>query len=76
MPFLIWVSEKYQRDMSGSFNSNLTRTRRYNLEDYIHSFAELSKIKFTAWDSTKSIFNPGFKSKIRWIKEGEDYDQN
>lgn len=76
VPFLVWVSEKYQRDLSGSFNSNLLETRRYNLEDYIHSFAELSEIKFTQWDSTKSIFNSGFQPKIRWIKEGEDYDKN
>jgi heptose-I-phosphate ethanolaminephosphotransferase len=76
VPFLIWASEKYQQDMSGSFERNMIKKRRYNLEDYIHSFAELSKIKFAAWDSTKSIFNPGFQSKTRWIKEGEDYDRN
>ena len=73
VPFLVWLSEKYKQKTN--FDSLNISGRRYNLEDYIYSFSELSHIKFTAWDSTRSIFNKGYQSRPRLIKDGKDYDE-
>lgn len=66
VPFLLWAPD---RPMSPS-----QINQPYLLDDFIHSFADLTNIRFTQWDASKSIFNQAFKPKQRLIKEGEDYD--
>tara|TARA_R110000850_G_scaffold80862_1_gene173588 strand:+ start:138511 stop:140145 length:1635 start_codon:yes stop_codon:yes gene_type:complete len=74
IPFILWASEKYQ-----NFNpryetlKNYTH-RKYMLDDFIHSFSDLSQIKFDEWQPQRSIFNPDFVKRTRIIKKQIDYD--
>ena len=49
--------------------------RRYIMEDFFHSFSEINNITFDGYNEEKSIFNPNFKTKTRWIKDKIDYDK-
>ena len=50
-------------------------SRKYILDDFFHSFSDISNITFDGFNETKSIFNSKFKTKIRWIKDQIDYDK-
>jgi len=75
VPFVIWLSDKYKQKNELSNNYKNYIKRPYILEDFIHSFADLSRIKFMKMDSTKSIFNSGFEKKSRLIKDSINYDK-
>lgn len=75
IPFMVWFSNKYKTSNTKFSNiENLTK-RPYVLEDFIHSFSEISNITFDTFDPKKSIFNNNFKKKQRLVKKGEDYDK-
>lgn len=73
IPFIIWTSDKYNENSTINFNDHLER--KYNLEDFIYSFSELSRIEFDQFQSEKSIFNTDFRFKKRLILKNVDYDQ-
>lgn len=75
VPLIVWLSEKYKirRPSYSSFKEN--ENMKYNLEDFIYSFSDLSFINFNLSDSSRSIFSADYKERIRWIKKGEDYDK-
>ncbi|PQB05460.1 sulfatase-like hydrolase/transferase [Aureitalea marina] len=66
VPFLVWSP-------SSSINPSW-QDRPYLLDDFIHSFAELTNIRFLEWDPSKSVFNPEFQVKQRFVNDGEDFD--
>lgn len=77
IPFIVWLSPEYKHQFPKFSELKSYSNRRYNLEDFIHSFSELSNIKFNLLDSTRSVFNEGFQERTRWInkhKMQEDYD--
>jgi len=75
VPFILWVSEAYRKiNSSKILDIEKSIGRKYNLEDFIHSFSDLNDINFEGFEKSESIFNPGFKEKTRWIKKGIDYD--
>lgn len=77
IPFIVWLSSEYKNQISTFSEVKSYSNRRYNLEDFIHSFSELSNIQFNLIDSTRSVFNQGFQERTRWInrhKKQEDYD--
>ena len=75
VPFIAWFSDTYKEKNPELFTiKNLTK-RPYILEDFIHSFSEISNINFDKFNAQKSIFNSNFKKKQRLIKKGEDYDK-
>lgn len=74
VPFIVWLSENYKSAYPDYNNLNLYTKRPYSLEHFIHSFSDLSHIKFDKFDETKSIFNPKFEKRTRWIKQNIDYD--
>lgn len=74
VPFLVWISDKYKAKRPNFQNLDGTRHRKYNLENFIHSFADISDIEFNLFDRTRSIFSPDYEERIRWIKQQEDYD--
>lgn len=74
VPFLVWMSDKYKEERPNYKNLDATKDRKYNLENFIYSFADLSNIEFNLYDSSRSIFNPDFENRTRWIKQQEDYD--
>ncbi len=75
IPFFVWFSDTYKEKHFQLFNiSNITK-RRYSLVHFIHSFADLSGIRFNKFDSTKSVFSTGFKVYPRIINKNIDYDK-
>ncbi|WCO03004.1 sulfatase-like hydrolase/transferase [Psychroserpens ponticola] len=73
VPFIVWFSDLYKNKI-GNYNNRAIVQRPYILEDFIYSFSEISQIQFKGFDERKSIFNPNFTKKTRWIKKNIDYD--
>ena len=77
IPFIVWLSPEYEYQIPTFSELKSYSDRSYNLEDFIHSFSELSNIQFNLIDSTRSVFNQHFQKRTRWInrnKKQEDYD--
>jgi heptose-I-phosphate ethanolaminephosphotransferase len=74
IPFIVWASESYKNNHPKFEFLKKNRFKKYNLEHFIHSFSEISDIKFNLFQPTNSIFNSHFKETKRIIKNGEDYD--
>lgn len=72
-PFIVWLSDEYKQRLNGDFNGKLER--KYILEDFIYSFAELSRIEFDQFQPQKSIFSNQFIYKERFISPGVNYDE-
>ena len=75
IPFIVWLSEKYREEVNPIFNTEKVLDRSYNLENFIHSFSDISNIKFKEYDSNKSIFSDKYLKSKRLIKGGIDYDK-
>lgn len=73
IPFIIWLSEKYNNRHHERIPSAYLQ-RRYNAEDFIFTLADLLSIDFDENDISRSIINSNFKSRTRWIKEVINYD--
>ena len=73
IPYIVWLSEKYKQNSTINFDQYLHR--KYILEDFIHSFADLTKIQFDQFQPKKSIFNDKFIYKKRIISPGINYDE-
>ncbi len=73
IPFIVWTSDKYNENSKINFQDKLDR--KYNLEDFIYSFSELSRINFDQFQPSKSIFNADFKYKNRMILKDINYDE-
>lgn len=63
IPFLVWVSDKFKNKNNLSSEFVHYTGRKYNLENFIHSFSNLSLIDYEGYDEEKSIFSPNFKLK-------------
>ena len=72
VPMVFWFSEKYNIK-SDSLRSY--RGRKYSLERFPHTFAQLSNIQFQGYDATQSVLDSTFMERPRIIKETQDYDQ-
>lgn len=75
VPFLVWFSKKYNERSKLFSKKDVFKQRAYNLEDFLYSFAEISRIKFAQMDSTRSVFSNHFIERPRFIKDGENYDE-
>lgn len=75
IPFIVWFSEKYKANRSFSTPKDSLSKRRYSLEDFIHTFSEISDITFKEFDPSKSIFNTEFIKRTRFIKTDVNYDK-
>lgn len=75
VPFLVWFSEKYNKSSKLFSQKDVLKQRAYNLEDFMYSFAEISRIKFAQMDSSRSVFSNQFIERPRLVKDGEDYDK-
>lgn len=53
VPFVLWFSEKYKTNKN--FNVKQQRKEVYNLENFIHTFAQLSAIQFKGYNPSKSL---------------------
>jgi len=75
VPFVVWLSEKYKQKNNSFFTKNNVLERKYNLEDFIHGFSDLSNIYFDQFNPSKSIFNKEYVKSKRLIKNGVNYDE-
>lgn len=74
IPFIIWTSEKFRE-----FNPHVNLfsrflDRKYMLDDLIHSFSDLSQIKFNQFQPERSIFNEQFKYRNRMLNSRVNFD--
>lgn len=74
VPFLVWFSKKFKTQEPLLWTLGSKFNKRYNLEDFIHSFSDLTKIKFDGYDQTRSLFSSYYQNRTRWIKKNIDYD--
>ena len=70
IPFMLWRSDKYKHGKMLSINFD----RKYMIDDLFHSLSDLLSISSLEVDSTRSIFNRGFKDRKRIILDSVDYD--
>ena len=75
MPFVLQLSEKYKLCRPDFLDDKSIVNREYNLEDFFHSFSDLSQIKFEKYNASKSIFSDLYIKQQRLIKNGVDYDK-
>jgi heptose-I-phosphate ethanolaminephosphotransferase len=74
VPLIVWFSDKYKEKRPRFLNLKSIENTRYNLEDFVYSFTDISFITLNKQDSTRSIFSNSFQPRTRWIKEQVDYD--
>lgn len=75
IPFILWVSDKYRaanRDIFANMNYYLTRP--YSTEDVIHSISALSKLRYSDFDKSRSIFSADYKELPRLVN-GKPYGE-
>lgn len=75
IPFIIWRSKKFKENHSDQIIDNTILNRKYILEDFYHSFSKIIDVDFKGYDSTKDILSADFKPKVRYIKNGINYDK-
>ncbi len=75
VPFIGWFSDEYRSLNPELFKNSELYKRPYLLEDFIHSFSDISSIEFKGINYEKSIFSDAFKTKKRLIRKNEDYDK-
>jgi heptose-I-phosphate ethanolaminephosphotransferase len=51
IPFVLWTSEKYKENKNVFFKKH----RKYNNKNLIHTIADLSNVRFSRFDKSKSI---------------------
>lgn len=73
VPLLFWLSEKYRQQNPTPFQEYTSR--RYSLEYFPHTFAQLSSIQFNGYDASKSVLDSTFIARKRIIKDSIDYDK-
>ena len=70
VPFILYLNEAYKETLD---TNNININRAFSTEDIPHSLLDICKIDYALKDSTRSIFNPNFIERERFVKE-ENYD--
>jgi len=74
IPFISWFSKEYLEANQRIDTLKNYKNRKYNTEDFIYSFSDLINVEFEGYDATRSIFNPKFIERPRWIRDTLNYD--
>jgi len=69
IPFVFWSNQKSELEKYRSFTD-----RKYMVDDFIYSVADILSITFEGMQSENSIFSPNFQSKQRIVKQHIDFD--
>lgn len=64
IPLILWMNDEYQ----DSLNLTLETNRPTCTDDIIHGIMDLAQIKYTLYDSTRSVFHPAYYPKERKIE--------
>ena len=75
IPFIVWMSESFklqQQDLI--FDEN----RPYSTADFIYSISDISGLKYTDYDASRSIFSKSFTPRQRLVgtKKYEEIKKN
>lgn len=70
IPFVLWFSNSFNIPE----NITLDTKRTYDLENFFHSFSNLTKLSFKGLDSTKSIFSKYYIKTPLLIKDKTYYE--
>jgi len=73
IPLIFWFSEKLKK--SNSFLDSTNIDKKYILEDFPYTFADIIGVKFENYDPTKSILNSQFYEKERIVIKNRNYDE-
>ena len=71
VPFILWAPDPETQLYSKVIE---IENRRYSLENFEQTFADLVQFKFSNYDATKSILNVSYKEQRRIIQDTIDYD--
>lgn len=71
VPLIVWANEEFKASFTGVFKP----TNPYSFKDFIHSFAELSKIQFEGLDYSKSIFSEKYSATTRTVKGDIEFEK-
>ena len=74
IPFISWFSKEYLETNQRIDTLKNYKNRKYNTEDFIYSFSDVINVEFEGYDATRSIFNPKFIERPRWIRDTLNYD--
>ncbi len=72
VPFMIWQPEKWAAGQQVDIKT--LASRPYSLMDFIHTWSELTGISYQGWEPAKSLINPAWTPRTRWI--GDPYQKN
>jgi heptose-I-phosphate ethanolaminephosphotransferase len=61
IPFFLWASEEWKKADLRRFEDY--RDRTYQISHLIHTWADLTGLRFDGYDPTKSVINPAFKER-------------
>lgn len=70
IPFFLWQSQKFKEFKKLYFAED----RKYMIDDFFYSFADLLDISANEVESSRSIFSEDFKERKRIIKDTINYD--
>jgi heptose-I-phosphate ethanolaminephosphotransferase len=76
IPFVVWLSPKYQQTDSAKVQTILSNTNApYVSDDLFHSVIDLNDIQCEYYEKQRSLFNAEFNAKRkRILEDGYDYD--
>lgn len=76
IPLLFWFSEKYKDHYRNNISAlENKKNRKYILEDFPHTFADVVGIRFNRFEKNRSIINNSFVERVRLIKDNKDFDE-
>ena len=71
IPFFFWLSEKYKAEDK---NHAYITDRKYMTDDLIYTVADMSGVRFSEFDSTRSLVNKNYLVRKRGLSKTVDYD--
>lgn len=72
VPFLLWASPQWRAEFPVGLS--VRRDQPYQLSHFIHTWADLTGLRFAGYEPDKSLINPAFRE--RKILVGNPADQN
>lgn len=67
IPFMVWFSDSYKKQNPQVETYKTYIDRPYQTDDVIHSIVDISRISVHDYEPERSIFNPKFKERTRYI---------
>lgn len=74
IPLIFWMSTNYRDNFDLDLPKKIIENRKYLMDDFIHTFAQFTQIKYGGYKAKKSVLSQQFIQKKRLIKHGVDYD--